>query len=65
MELKTSFRKEKEARNRKILMRFNELMNLEGAQIDMVTRQVMKEYGIYSPSTIWKIRKNASLYENA
>ncbi len=65
MELKTSYRKEKEARNRKIYMRFNELMKNEGAQADMVTRQVMKEYGIYSPTTIWRIRKQASLYENS
>lgn len=57
MELKTDFKRKKEARNKKIYERFRELMNEEGSQRGMVTMQVMKEFGIYSPSTIWKIRK--------
>lgn len=55
--LKSAYKLEKEATERKIYDRFNELASVKDSQILEINKVVMAEFGIHSATTINSIRK--------
>ena len=55
----TDLAKAREKRNLAIYEEFNKLMKEPNASVGKVTEHLMKRHGIFSESTIWKIRKEA------
>jgi len=57
MNLETKFKKARDEKDLKIYNDYCDLMKNEGAMSTEVTKLLMKKYGIFSPATIWSIRK--------
>lgn len=57
LKIKTSYQLKKEARELEIYREFNRLMAMPGAMKTAIEEHVMRQYGIFSRSTIWVIRR--------
>ena len=57
MNLTTEFKKNKDETDLKIYREYCDLMKKDGAMSTEVTKLLMKKYTIFSPATIWSIRK--------
>ena len=60
--IKTSYQLKKEARELEIYREFNRLMAMPGAMKTAVEEHVMRQYGIFSRSTIWVIHDLLCLF---
>lgn len=58
MDLKSNYRKKKDAFDQKVYNRFTELKAVPGSQVQEIYKVILKEFPeINSGSTIWSIRK--------
>lgn len=61
--LKTDYQLEKERREEELYADFVTMMSVPGSRKTKVTKELMKKYGIHSPSTIYFIRKRMEAKE--
>ena len=52
--LKTKYERQRAKKDRRVAQRYQELISTPGAMATAVRGQVMKEFGIHSPSTIYR-----------
>ena len=57
MDLRTEFRKQKDAKDQEVYEDYERLMAKPGAMKAEVERVIMKRHNIHSRATVWSIRK--------